>query len=151
MKSQGASHFAFVVFLVSAAKTEIFRFPCKKDAVFKLVKRNSRLDASIASTTVAQTLSICAKNCIDISLCKSFNYNADSKSCEALSGSRMTVGDAKLLTTGSWKHYEPVEKQVKASNIILTSNNSISLDLYLSSVVGIGARANSLCAESNGS
>lgn len=105
----------FKFFLLSAlgiiqVKTEIFRNGCRRDGKFKLVERNVRLDVDVASTIVAQSLSICAKACVDNIVCNSFNYNTNSKLCEVLLETRSMVGDSKLITASSWKHYEPVKQ-----------------------------------------
>ena len=91
---------------------EIFRYPCRKDATFKLVRRKAKLDAAVIATVMADTLSNCAKRCIDSLLCKTLNYNLNAKKCETLSEHRLTVGESKLIAANFWKHYEPLQRQV---------------------------------------
>ena len=93
---------------------EIYRSPCRGNGIFQLVADNTRLDASVTETVVAHTLLMCSMKCIADVLCKSLNYNAKTKGCEKLSGTRLADGKSKLIAANSWGHYEPVEIKVMA-------------------------------------
>ncbi len=91
---------------------QIIRFDCRKDGLFKLVARNTKLQGSqiLLMTTSLVSLSQCAKLCVDKSLCMSLNYNPIATDCELLVESRNPIGNRTLSSISDWKHYEPVTR-----------------------------------------
>eukprot|EP00794_Sanderia_malayensis_P014223 gene14223-15706_t len=95
---------------------QIFRNTCTRDGLFKIVQRDSRLDAVVLESVSVKSLAHCAKVCIDNQQCKSINYKTGTvKLCEVLSQSRQELGEVGLKTKSGWKHYEPVQNQESPS------------------------------------
>ena len=44
--------------------------------------------------------------------CKTLNYNAQLKSCEALSQTKQEVGSEKITSANGWDYYEPAIYEV---------------------------------------
>eukprot|EP00794_Sanderia_malayensis_P014221 gene14221-15704_t len=103
-------------FLQPQTVAQIFRNTCTRDGLFKIVQRDSRLDAVVLESVRVKSLAHCAKVCIDNQQCKSINYKTGTvKLCEVLSQSRQELGEVGLKTQSGWKHYEPVQNQESPS------------------------------------
>ena len=90
---------------------------CRRDALFKLSARNSKLQVIPISMVAVDNLSLCARMCIHENTCKSVNYNVFNKSCEILSKSKSEVGNDMIKNADNWRHYEPIIYEVCACNI----------------------------------
>ena len=91
---------------------EIYRMSCRKDALFKLSARNSKLQVIPISMVAVDNLSLCARMCIHENTCKSINYNVFNKSCEILSKNKSDVGNDMIKNADNWRHYEPIIYEV---------------------------------------
>ena len=91
---------------------EIYRQSCRRDALFKLSARNSKLEVIPISLVTVDSLSLCARMCVRENACKSINYNVFNKSCEVLSKSKWEVGNVMLKNADNWRHYEPISYEV---------------------------------------
>ena len=98
---------------------EIYRMSCRKDALFKLSARNSKLQVIPISMVAVDNLSLCARMCIHENTCKSLNYNVFNKSCEILSKSKSEVGNDMIKNADNWRHYEPIIYEVCTCNSLL--------------------------------
>ncbi len=110
------SSILFVILLllsqIAEDNSQILRYGCRKDATFKLARKDTKLTATVLSSTKENSVAHCVKTCIDKSECKSINYNTGTLSCEALKQAIKEVGEANLKSNAGWKHYEPLENQV---------------------------------------
>ncbi|XP_065051586.1 uncharacterized protein LOC135681186 isoform X2 [Rhopilema esculentum] len=95
--------------IIAVNGVQIYRGNCRKESLFKIGGRGTRLDANIISSKTSSRLSLCAKSCIDEASCKSFNYNVVALICQLLSKDKNDVGAEKLLAVEGWNHYQPVE------------------------------------------
>ena len=91
---------------------EIYRKSCRRDALFKLSARNSKLEVTPISMVTVDNLSLCARMCVHENTCKSINYNVFNKSCEVLSKSKLEVGNDMVKNADNWRHYEPIAYEV---------------------------------------
>ena len=104
---------SIVIFItVFDTSFEIYRQSCRRDALFKLSARNSKLEVIPISMVTVDNLSLCARMCVHKNTCKSINYNVFNKSCEVLSKSRLEVGNDVLKNADNWRHYEPIANEV---------------------------------------
>eukprot|EP00795_Rhopilema_esculentum_P013208 gene13208-4024_t len=94
---------------VAVNSVQIYRGNCRKESLFKIGGRGTRLDANIISSKTSSRLSLCAKSCIDEASCKSFNYNVVALICQLLSKDKNDVGAEKLLAVEGWNYYQPVK------------------------------------------
>ena len=103
-----------IIFIINAIELslEIHRMSCRRHAMFKISARNSKLDVIPISTKTMQHLSLCAKMCLGENTCKTLNYNAQLKSCEALSQTKQEAGNNKTTSANGWDYYEPVIYEV---------------------------------------
>ena len=85
--------------------TQIFRSSCRKDALFKVTRRNAKLRNSTLASQQTNSLSRCAKLCINSKSCISINFNKMIGQCELLE-KNSTTATAELHV--DWSHYEPV-------------------------------------------
>ena len=116
-----------LIFFITAIEfsSEINQMSCRRDTMFRLLTRNSKLNVVPIFTKTMEHLSFCTHECLSENACKSFNYNAQSKSCEALSKTRQEAGDDKTKYADGWDYYEQVIYEVrhdasfKASLILL--------------------------------
>ena len=127
--------------------TEVYRSYCRRDAIFRLVASNTRLDAPVIAIEVAHTSIECSIECIHDSLCNSFNYNVKIKKCEKLSGNRATVGASKLVASNSWEYYEPEEIQV--ITLLLSFQKTLFICFYLPSGIKLFFRVNTISISSH--
>eukprot|EP00794_Sanderia_malayensis_P014222 gene14222-15705_t len=105
-----------LMFLQPQTVAQIFRNTWKRDGWFKIVQRDSRLDAVVLESVSVTSLAHCANVCIGNEQCKSINYKTGTvKLCEVLSQSRQELGEVGLKTKSGWKHYEPVQNQESPS------------------------------------
>ena len=98
---------------VVVSGVQIYRGNCRKESLFKIGGRGTRLDGNIISSKTSSKLSLCAKSCIDETSCKSFNYNVVALICQLLSKDKNDVGVEKLVAAQGWNHYHPVEFMVR--------------------------------------
>ena len=105
--------FFMIAFNVITQTIEIYRMNCRKDVLFKLSAVNSKLEAVLISTATQKNLHLCARMCLSKNTCKSFNYNAITKSCEILSQNKQEAGAEKLKVASGWKYYQPLIYEVR--------------------------------------
>ena len=101
------------------AAASIHRSACRRDALFKLEYKDKILmlqTGSALSLRTSQGLSKCAKECIILYLCLSFNFNKvlNDNNCQLLNFNK-TSHDRKLENQPNWNHYGTVT-QVKPLN-----------------------------------
>ena len=91
-------------------KADITRNSCRKDGLFKLINGNIRLDATALKTVKVKSLVFCAKECLDTSTCRSFNYKQSTRMCVVFASNKATNGS--MISSDGWNYYEPVRKWV---------------------------------------
>ena len=106
--------FASIIFFINAIQmsSEVYRISCRRDALFKMSAKNSKLEVVPISISTLQQLYLCARLCLSVNACKCFNYNVHTKSCEALSKNKQEVGNDKLKNAENWNYYEPIMYEV---------------------------------------
>ena len=93
----------------------IFRSTCRRDALFKVSRRNEVLklqSSNVLALQITADLPSCAKNCIDRITCRSFNYKTGSelsKNCQTLNIDKQNTSVTFEASTG-WIHYEAVSQ-----------------------------------------
>ena len=100
---------------------QIFRNPCRRDTLFKLENRHSKLSSDKLLSLVVPALAHCARGCLRDSNCLSLNYQpfvSSQVNCELLAGNKTTTGAVIQSSTG-WIHYSPVIQEV-GSNFSMT-------------------------------
>ena len=107
----------YVLVLINLHKEqgEIFRYSCRKDGLFKLIARDTKLKTTVNSTEKAKSLSLCAKYCIANNQCRSFNYQQSANQCEILQENKTTSITGTFSSASGWKHYAPIQGQVSYS------------------------------------
>ena len=113
MITMNAVYLLFSCHFVVVSGVQIYRGNCRKESLFKIGGRGTRLDANIISSKTSPRLSLCAKSCIDETSCKSFNYNVVALICQLLSKDKNDVGVEKLVAVDGWNHYQPIEFMVR--------------------------------------
>ena len=106
-----------IISKVSASLHTIYRSSCRHDAVFKLTDRNKVILATsnnVLSTLRVESLSMCAKNCPEISNCLSFDYmgtwsTRTEKNCKMLNVNKTSPATT-LTDAVGWNHYEPINQ-----------------------------------------
>ena len=120
LSNNGFTLLSIVIFItVFDTSFEIYRMSCRRDALFKLSARNSKLEVTPISMETVDNLSLCARMCVHENTCKSINYNVFNKSCEVLSKSRLEVGNDMLKNADNWRQYEPITYEVRSNSEIL--------------------------------
>ena len=87
--------------------------------MFRLSAGNSKLNLVPIFTKTLEYLS-CAHKCLSANACKSFNYNAQSKSCEALAKTRQEAGDNEITYADGWDYYEQLIHEVSYNESLQT-------------------------------
>ena len=80
--------------------------------MFTISATNSKLNVVPIFTKTIQHLSLCIHMCLGENTCKALNYNAQLKSCQALSQTKQEVGNGKIISANGWDYYEPVIYEV---------------------------------------
>ena len=108
-----AKFFLMTIFASSAVCVQIHRSSCRKDSLFKIAARNSKLNGGLISSINVTDLSSCVKSCLDTDTCQSVNYLDDginNPTCELLNA--MLPGSGSLVSSSGWKFYQPVNTTV---------------------------------------
>ena len=100
----------------STGSAQIFRSSCRKDALFKATDRDkilSGLASNLLGSTRVTSLALCAKACVNLPRCVSFNYKKKpatgvEKNCQLLDVDKGDSTAASLSSAAGWIHYEPV-------------------------------------------
>ena len=105
-----------IVLRLGVNASEIFRSPCRNDALFKVTDRGKQLISSssiLVSEFTSKSLSFCAKTCTHNSQCSSINYkiftSSSEKNCQILKAVKATSGTT-LNSAIGWNHYEAVSQ-----------------------------------------
>lgn len=96
-------------------KADITRKSCRRDALFKVVGKNVKLDATALKNVKVNSLAFCAKECLDTNTCKSFNYEQSTRMCAVFATNNATTRS--MIASSGWKYYEPVPKWVSAASV----------------------------------
>ena len=97
----------------NAVCVQFHRSGCRKETVFKIAARNSKLGHSLISSSEVKDISHCVKLCLDNNSCQSVNYLDDKSNkptCELLGS--VFSGNGSLISSNGWKFYQPVNTTV---------------------------------------
>ena len=96
-------------------RIHIYRSNCRRDALFKVSRRNEILklqSSNVLALQITPDLPSCAKNCIDRITCRSFNYKTGSElseNCQTLNIDKQNTSVTFEASSG-WIHYEAVSQ-----------------------------------------
>eukprot|EP00112_Aurelia_sp_Birch-Aquarium-sp1_P019496 Seg483.2 transcript_id=Seg483.2/GoldUCD/mRNA.D3Y31 product=Fibropellin-3 protein_id=Seg483.2/GoldUCD/D3Y31 len=110
----------------SSPAVRIYRSNCRRDALFKVSRRNEILKlqpSNVLAFKITADLPSCAKNCIDGITCRSFNYKTASESsenCQTLDIDKQNTSVTFEASSG-WIHYEAVSQVGPRCNLVTCS------------------------------
>ena len=112
-----------VIIWQSSESILLYRSQCRKDAIFKLTDKNTKVVQNISRNFPAATLSHCARACLGDHTCKSINYSPSASfltpenNCETLTTTKYESSQSMLSSQNGWNHYEPLNIEVRGNFI----------------------------------
>ena len=110
--------FVINVLISNSVCVQIHRSTCRKETLFKIAGRNSKLSGGLISSIVVKALSSCVKSCLNTDACQSVNYLDDfnNPTCELLNTT--LSGGGSLVSINGWRFYQPVNTTVSFFKLV---------------------------------
>ena len=100
-------HLKITVIMVFMNKIKLSnQSTCGTSENFQLLAENSRAAVDALLSEFAQFVSVCAHLCLASKLCKSFNYNIETRRCEILSYNHIGSETKRLVSSTGWSFYQ---------------------------------------------